>query len=385
MRALILALLVLAGAAQAQQPRPAAAPPILTPATPAAPPPAAVPEKPLALRLESATTLRGAGGRWGTPVADELNRRLYLPRGPAGLSVLSLDTFKPLGEVPDTAGSGAVALDGETLRGFSANNLESKPGGPPGTGITVFDQRSYKLVGNLAVAASRLLYDVATRQLVATAEGGEVTLIDPAKLVVAARMTLEGTQPSALAADRRGRVFVALADRDAIVVLDMVARRVATTWKPEGCRAPVGLVFDPFGQRLVVACRGGVAERQTAAAAPIGLLVDIFTGRPGANFQVPPLLDTVIHDAQNRLLYFTSGGTASVLVYRQPDAFRYEALETVGTRPLAGQGVADGRTGRLILTTAEYAATVAKPDGSGGMRILPNSFTLLSLRRLPLE
>lgn len=387
MRALALALLVLvgAGAAQAQQPRPAAPPPILTPATPPAPPPVAVPEKPLALRLESATTLRGPGGRWGVPVADELNRRLYLPRGPAGLSVLSLDTFKPLGEVPDTAGSGAVALDAETLRGFSANNLESKPGGPPGSGITVFDQRTYKPVGNLAVAASLVLYDVATRQLVAAVEGGEVVLIDPAKLVVIARMTLEGKRPSALAADRRGRVFVALADRDAIVVLDMVARRVATTWKPEGCRAPVGLVFDPFGQRLVVACRGGAAEGTTVAAAPAGLLVDISTGRPGASFQVPPLLDAVIHDAQNRLLYFTSGGNANVLVYRQPDAFRYLAMETVGTRPLAGLGVADGRTGRLILAAAEYVASVTQPDGSGGTRILPNSYTLLSLRRLPLE
>ena len=99
MRALLLAALLLAGPALAQAPsRPA-------------PPAAAGPEKPTGLRLEAVMQLRGPGGRWGTPVVDEANRRLYLPRGVAGLSVLALDGFKPLAEIADTAGSIAVALD----------------------------------------------------------------------------------------------------------------------------------------------------------------------------------------------------------------------------------------------------------------------------------
>jgi hypothetical protein len=75
-----------------------------------------------------------------------------------------------------------------------------------------------------------------------------------------------------------------------------------------------------------------------------------------------------------------------VTVFRQPDPFRYDPLETAGTRPLAGFGVADGRTGRLLLATAEYIVVAPQPDGTGGgLRLLPNSYTLLSMKRLPLD
>lgn len=377
MRALLLAGLVLAGPAWAQAPARA---PVAAPAAVAAP------EKPLGLRLETVLGVRGPGGRWGVPVVDEVNRRLYVPRGVAGLGVLALDGFKLLADIADTAGSAAVALDPETLRGFSANALESKPGGPMAGAITVFDQRGFKPVGSVALAGvQHILYDAATKTVVAAGEGGVISLIDPVKLAVTATIPLEGKQVMALAADRRGRVFVALADRDAIVVLDMVARRVATTWKPEGCRLPVSTVYDNFAQKLVVACRGRAADAGGPATGPTGLVVDPFTGRPGATFLVPIQVDSVIQDAQNRFLYFASGGAASVLVYRQLDTVRFEPLEAVGTRPLAGTGVADGRTGRLILASAEYVASVARPDGGGGLQILPNSFTLLVMKRLPLE
>ena len=372
---LLLAALLLAGPAQAQAP---ARPPA---------PAAAGPEKPTGLRLEAVLQLRGPGGRWGTPVVDDANRRLYLPRGLAGLSVLALDGFKPLAEIADTAGSAAVALDPETLRGFSANALETAPGGPAASGITVFDQRGFKPVGSVPLPGIRhILYDAATKQVVAAGDGGIISLIDPAKLTVTTTIELDGKAVVALATDRRGRAFVALADRDAVVVLDLVARRVATTWQPEGCRLPISAIYDNFAQRLVLACRGGAADGTRPAAGPAGLMIDPFTGKPMANFLVPGQVDAVIQDSQSRLLYFTSGGTASVLVYRQLDPHRFEPLETAGTRAFAGLGAADGRTGRLILTSAEYVARPADgAAGAGGLRILANSFSLLVMKRLPLE
>ena len=387
MRALLLAGLLLAGPALAQAP---GRPPVPGAAPPAAAPGVAVPDKPIGLRLEAVVQLRGPGGRWGTPVLDELNRRLYVPRGVAGLGVLALDGFKPLADIADTVGSAAVALDPETLRGFSANALETKPGAPAAGAITVFDQRGFKPVGSVKVAGVRhILYDVATKQVVAASEGGIISLIDPAKLTVTATIELEGKVVMALTTDRRGRAFVVLADRDGVVVLDLVARRVATTWKPDGCRLPVSAVYDNFAQRLLLACRGGAAEGAGAggrpAAGPVGLMIDPFTGKSSANFLVPNLVDSVIQDAQNRLLYFASGGAASVMVYRQTDAFRFESLETSSTRTFAGLGVADGRTGRLILASADYVATAARPDGGGGLQILANSFALLVMKRLALE
>jgi hypothetical protein len=109
-------------------------------------------------------------------------------------------------------------------------------------------------------------------------------------------------------------------------------------------------------------------------------------GRVLGRLATPPGVEALIHDARQRQLYATSPATGRVTVYRQPDPFRYEVLETAGTRPLAGLGAADGRTGRLFLAAGEFVAIAPKPDGSGGgTRILPNTYTVLVMKRLPLE
>ena len=385
----VLALLALATPALAQGPaRPA-------PARPAAEAPQAAPapERPTALRLEATVPLRGPVGRWGAPALDEVNRRLYLPRGPAGLTVLALDGFRPLADIPDTAGSFAVALDPETLRGFSAGTAETGPEAPAGA-ITVFDQRGLKPVPNVpepvrALRVRHLLHDIATRQLAAAAEDGTLTLVDPAKLAITGTVALPGKRVTALAADRRGRLFASLADQDAVAVVNLVSREVATVWKPEGCRQPAAMVFDSVGMRLIVACRGGRAEGARPDAEPAreaAFVIDPLSGRVLGRLPIPAGTESLIHDPVQRLVYAASGATAAVAVFRQPDAFRYEPLEIAGTRPLAAYGVADSRTGRLFLATAEYLLPPARAEGgSAGVRLLPNSYTLLVMRRLPLE
>ncbi|MCX7376829.1 MAG: hypothetical protein NTY94_08825 [Alphaproteobacteria bacterium] len=383
-------LLALAGAAHAQAPARPAAP---RPAAADAPAATPVPEKPLALRMEGNITLRGPVGRWGTPVVDDLNRRIYLPRGPAGLSVLSLDGFKPVAEVPETTGSFAVALDPETLRGFSAGTADAAADGPAGA-ISVFDQRGFKPIPNVpepvkALRVRHLLYDAATKQLAAATEEGVLTLIDPAKLAITGTIPLQGKRVTALATDRRGRLFATRADQDAVAVVNLVSREVATIWRPEGCRQPVAMVFDSIGMRLIVACRGSRAEGARPDAEPAresAVVIDPLGGRVLGRLPIPAGTETLIHDPIQRLVYAVSAAASAVMVFRQPDAYRYEALETAGTRPLAGFGVADGRTGRLLLATAEYVVVAPQPDGTGGgLRLLPNSYTLLSMKRLPLE
>lgn len=400
MRAPLAGLLLLALAAPALAPALAQTParPAPRPAPAAEPPPAAAPapDKPLVLRLESTVVLRGPVGRWGTPVIDEVNRRLFLPRGPAGLSVLALDGIKPLAEIPDTAGSFAVALDPETLRGFSAGAEDAAPDAPlTGGAITVFDQRSFKPVPNVpepvrALRVRHLLYDAATKQVAAASEDGTLSLIDPAKLAITGTIPLQGRRVTALATDRRGRLFAALADQDAIAVVNLVSREVATVWRPEGCRRPTAMVFDSIGMRLILACRGGRPQgaRPDAEAAPEAAFVvePLGGGRVIGRLPIPAGTESLIHDPTQRLLYAASAAGTAVAVYRQPDAFRYEPLEITGTRPLAAYGAADSRTGRLFLATAEYMVAPAGPEGGApAVRLLPNSYTLLVMKRLPLE
>ena len=369
----------IAGGAMAQRRPPAAAPAA-----------AAEPEQPSVLRLESVVPLRGPPGPWGKPKVDEASRRIYLPRGPAGLLVLSLDGFKTIGEVAETAGSAAVALDSTTLRGFSANGYGAtqEDGAKAAGGVVAFDQRTLKVLGRVEVPAPVLvLHDVATRQLVVVGSDGVLSLVDPVKLAIGKTLDLGGKQPTAIASDRRGRLFVALADRDAIAVVDLVSAKLSATWKLGRCRAPAALLFESRTFRIVVGCRGAVAAPDQRAAGPTGALLDGFSGQLLAGFVVPAEVDDALFDAPNRMLYFTSGSTATAISYRQIDFNRYLPQAAVGTRPLAGRGAVDGRTGRLLLPAAEYAALPDRPmePGSGGVRILGNSAYLLVMKRLPLD
>jgi hypothetical protein len=149
------------------------------------------------------------------------------------------------------------------------------------------------------------------------------------------------------------------------------------------------MVFDSVGMRLIVACRGGRAEGARPEAEPAresAFVIDPLGGRVLGRLPIPAGTESLIHDPVQRLVYAVSAAASAVTVFRQPDPFRYDPLETAGTRPLAGFGVADGRTGRLLLATAEYIVVAPQPDGTGGgLRLLPNSYTLLSMKRLPLD
>ncbi len=385
MKAALAALLLLAtpavALAQARTPAPAK--------PPVAGPPA--PEKPQGLQVDVVVPLKGPGGPFGAPVIDEPTRRLYLPRGPGGVLVLSLDGFKPLGEVPETAGSGAVVLDGDTLRGFSLDTLAAGGGGT----VVAFDQRSLKPVGKVAVeGAQHMLMDVATRQLVVAGKDGAVSLIDPVKLTVTGTVALDGKQVVALAADRRGRAFAVLADKNAVAVIDLVAKRVATTWAIAPCRTPVAGVFESATFRLLLACRGvppGSSGAPTGAptgapgADPMGLVMDGHSGKPVSNMAAPFLVEGLVADSQRRLLYLTSGLAASLVALRVVDFNSYEATEVAGTRPLASTGVVDPRTGRLILPWADYTIALTPGETAPQRRFQPNGGALLVLKRAPLE
>jgi hypothetical protein len=387
MRVLLAAVMALAAAGAWAQPAQRPAPPSAA----AAP---AGETKPMALMVEAVVPLKGPGGPFGAPVADEGGRRLYLPRGPAGVSVLALDGFKPAGDVAGTAGSGAVALDVQAQRGFSIDSLAE--GG--GTGVTAFDLRTLKPLGQVALAKPvQVLFDAATRTLVVADEDGVLHLVDPMKLEATGTVALEGKRVAGLATDRRGRVFALLADRDSVAVIDMVARRAVAEWKLQPCRVPVALLFEPSIFRLVVACRGTPASpaRPAAGNAPatpaapaspaMALVLDGHGGKPLSNTPVPSLVEGLAGDSQNRILYATSGLNAAAMALKQLDFNRFGIVEIAGTRPLASHGVVDGRTGRLFLPWADSSVSLSGGETPVQRRFQPNGGAVLVMKRMAVE
>ena len=219
MRILVLAVIGQAAAHAAPEPAKPTAP---APGTSFAPSPGAT--KPddmaLGLRLEATVALKSPAVGWGGIAIDEVGRRLVLARRAAGVSVLNIDTMKPLGEVADAKGAVAIALapgiGGPLGRGFSANSEMN------GTTISAFDLASFRILATITLdaPASALAYDAGSRRLAALTQGiagkgAMLVMIDATSLQIVKQLQLEVGTAGGIVADGAGRLFVSLPERDA--------------------------------------------------------------------------------------------------------------------------------------------------------------------------
>ena len=115
----------------------------------------------------------------------------------------------------------------------------------------------------LPVAPSALLAGADGRALyVESTAAGRVLELDAASGRALGSLHLDGRLQQ-MAANGYGHLFVAVADRDVVDVLDTRTLRLAGTF-PVPCTAPTGLALDPVGRRLFVSCtKGAVAVIDT--------------------------------------------------------------------------------------------------------------------------
>jgi len=108
----------------------------------------------------------------------------------------------------------------------------------------------------LPVAPSALLAGAGGHALyVESAASDRVLELDAASGRTLGSTHLDG-QLQQMAANGYGHLFIAVADRDVVDVIDTRTLRLAGTF-PVPCRAPTGLAMDPVGRRLFVSCAGG--------------------------------------------------------------------------------------------------------------------------------
>lgn len=334
----------------------------------------------LSLRIEGAVTLRSPASGWGGIALDEAGRKLFLARRAAGVSAYSIDTLKPLGEIPDAKGALAIALapgiGGPAGRGFSANgDMDEKS-------LTVFDLGTYRTVAKVSLdfSPASLIYDAGSQNLAVLTAGtgatGTMFVIDALKLNIIKKIDL-GAAAGGMAVDGRGRLFVTLPDKDSIAVYNLVTGELLGTWAVAPCKQPGVVAFERQSFRVVAMCRGTPG---------FAVAIDVLTGKVAASARIGSQAGQIAVDLREGLLYFASGAEANLTVMRARGADRYEALEQISTRPLAQDIAVDSRTGRVFLVAGDFARSVpTQSDVPVTTRILANSYTILIYRRMPIE
>jgi len=279
----------------------------------------------------------GGDGGWDYVTIDRATHRVFVTRSTHTM-VIDGTTGKLLGDVPGQIRSHGTALVPALNRGFITD------GGGSGA-ILVFDLKTYAVLGKLATMpdSDGIIYDRPMDLVLAVSGDGNALMtfkpdIDPVNGKIDPPIDLGGS-PEFLAADRDGKAYINLADKDLVAVVDLKTRKVIARWPVAPGGHPVGMALDRRNHLLFIGCRNpqklivmSTEDGKVVADLPIGAGVDA----------------TKIDGAQA----FASCGDGTLTVVGQKDG-KYEVEQVVKTANGARTMGIDTSTHTIYLPTAE--------------------------------
>jgi DNA-binding beta-propeller fold protein YncE len=306
-----------------------AAVPILIAAT------AAAQAAPGGYHVARSIALGGEGG-WDYLTVDPAAHRLYVSHA-TRVQVIDTETNAVVGEIPGTEGVHGIALAAELGRGFTSN-------GRAGT-VTVFDLATLAVLDTVKVTGENpdaIAYEPTTRRVFTfNGRGSNATAIDAATAKVVGTLPLAG-KPEFAVADGKGRMYVNIEDKGALVAFDAAALTVTATWSLAPCEEPSGLAIDREHRRLFAGCGNKLMavvdgdSGKVLTTLPIGAGVDANAFDPATGFA------------------FASNGEGTLTVVHEDAPEKFTLVGNLTTKRGARTMALDATTHRIYLATAQF-------------------------------
>ena len=294
----------------------------------------------------------GGEGGWDYVTVDSQSHRLFVTRT-THTQVIDADSGKVLGDIPGQRTAHGVAIVPKLNRGFITD------GGGTGA-IVIFDLTNYAVLGRIQTMpdSDGIIYDSKSDLVLAVSGDGGVLMtfkpdIDPNNGKIDPPIMLGGA-PEFLAADGSGKIYVNLADKDVVAVIDLNSRTVVARWPVAPGGKPVGMSIDPAAHRIFIGCRNPQKM----------IVMNTNTGQIEASFPIGVGVDATAFD---RGQAFASCRDGSLFAFGEKSG-KFELDETVKTPDGARTMGFDVSTHRIYLPTAEFEPAVqgarpkAKPD-----------------------
>jgi len=301
-------------------------------------------------------TLGGEGG-WDYLSVDPDARRLYISRG-THVMVVDADTYKVVGDIPDTSGVHGIAIASDLGKGFISDGRANA--------VTIFDLKTLKPLGTVAVGTEPdcIVYEPKTQRVFTfNGRSSDATAVDAKTGKVVGTIALGG-RPEYAAVDGTGMVYDNLESTSEIVAIDAQALKIKKRWSLAPSESPSGLAINQNEHQLFSTCDGGKMVISSTVSGKVGATAPIGNGP-----------DAAAYDSGELLAFSPNGqdGTLTVLHEATPGA--YTALQTVATQAGARTMALDTKTHQIFLVTATPDLT--NPGEGRRRNYVPGSFTLL--------
>jgi hypothetical protein len=323
-------------------------------------------------RVSKVIPLPGKNPRWDHVSVDPENRNVFIGRRDDGVWVYNIDSGE-VKQIPQTKGTNGAATAPELGIGMSDNGTFDT--------VTVFDLKTLAVKSTIKVPKDTdgVGWEPVTKTAyVNNGDDGSITLFDPATGKVGETIALANTKkPEFFTADGKGRVFIALQDKNQIAVVDFKTKKLAATW-PVDCQAPTGMHYEDKSDRLFVSCRG---------AKPVMAVVDPNSGKTVTTIPIGISTDAVLWNPVEKLVMSPNGASGTLSVVKQDTPDTYHLIETVATRINARTGTVDPKTGTAFLVAPE--STQPAPPAEGGKapppKYISDTFSIIVLERKVLD
>jgi DNA-binding beta-propeller fold protein YncE len=292
---------------------------------------------------------------WDYISVDSASKRIYVSHGKQ-VEVLDADSGKSVGIIPDTSGVHGIAIASDIERGFTSNGGDGS--------VTIFDSETLKTIRKVkANDPDFILYDPFSKRVFPMNE--KISVLYAATGETAGELDLGGDPESAVS-DGKGTLYVNLADKGAVAVVDAQALRVTKIYPVTDCVSPHSMAYDAATQQHFIGCRNSTLA-----------VVDALTRKVVAHQQTCSGVDACGFDPDSKLIFIScSEGVISVIHEMTPDY--YELVDTVKTQLWARTMALDPFTKRIYLPTADIE-TLPNPDPKKPFvkKIKPESFRVV--------
>lgn len=302
----------------------------------------------------------GGEGGWDYVTIDPKTNRLFVTRS-THTQIIDATTSKVIADIPGQSRSHGTAIVPALNRGFITE------GGGEGA-IDVFDLSTYKLLGKIHTMpdSDGIIYDDFLNLILAVSgDGGKLMTFKPDIDIATGKFTTIdlGGAPEFLAADRDGKAYINLEDKDLVAVVDLKANKVIARWPVAPGGHPVGMSIDGRDHLLFIGCRD-----------PQKLIVmNTETGKVVAALPIGPVVDATKFAAGHA--FASCGGSGELFVVSQKDG-KWQIDQVVKTAVGARTMDLDSGNHIIYLPAAEM-----EPAATGERRphTKPDSFMIIEV------
>jgi YVTN family beta-propeller protein len=306
----------------------------------------------------------GGEGGWDYLGFDSQNRHLFVSHGTRVL-VIDPDTYKVVGNIPDTEGVHGIAVAPELNRGFTSDGRADQ--------VTVFDLKTLKTIGTVKVTGHNpdgITYDPSSQRVFTfNGRSDDATAIDAKTLKVVGTISLGG-KPEFAVPDGRGMLYNNLEDKSVELAIDTHSLEIKSRWPMAPCESPSGLAIDAEHNLLFAGCHNKMMA-----------VIDTSTGKVTTTVPIGSGVDANRFDPGTGLA-FSSNGEGTLTVVKEESPTEFKVVQNAATESGARTMEVDPKTHKVFLVTAKFGPRPAETSGQQRFRrppMVPNSFTLLVL------